>query len=96
MPSHGVGTQLSKAARRRRRKNPLYRSMRDVLGGDVLASQVANLVFQTGITTPEELCRANYTDLVQIQGIGRAGMVRIHEVRSRLRAVRPPVGVGKT
>ena len=84
MPSQEAGTQLSKAARRRRRKNPLYRSMRDVLGGDGMASQVANLLFQAGITTPEELCRTNCTDLVRIRGIGRAGMMRIHEVRGRL------------
>lgn len=93
MPSHGVGPQLSKAARKRRRKNPLYRSLRDLFGGDSLASQVANLLFQAGITTPEELCRAYYTDLVRIQGIGRAGMVRIHEVRGRLQLGRS-VGAG--
>jgi hypothetical protein len=89
MPSQEVGTQLSKAARRRRRKNPLYVSMRGVLGGDGMASQVANLLFQAGITTPEELCRANCADLVRLRGIGRAGMMRIHEVRGRLQLGRP-------
>jgi hypothetical protein len=75
---------LSKSARKRRRKSPLYRSLRDLLGADGLASQVANLLFQAGITTPEELCRTSYVDVVQIQGIGRAGRQRIHAVRSAL------------
>lgn len=82
-----AGISSSRAHKRRRKQNPLYRALKLRLGGDALAAQVATALFQAGVTTPEELRRTHYGKLAVLPGISRSGRARLGQIHGDLRKV---------
>ena len=68
-------------SRRRRGRNPLYRMMKTLLGGDDSAATTARILFDAGITAPEELERIRYADLRSVRYLGDRGLARANSAR---------------
>jgi hypothetical protein len=85
-PSFQVN-KLSKSAKKRRRSSPLWRALKDLIGHDPQGATIAGLLFGAGITTPEELRKMAYGDLIKIPGIGRSALSRIASIRHQLNVI---------
>ena len=83
---------LSKSAKRKRRKNQLYRALMDLFGHDEGAVHIPAILYEAGITTPEELLRATYKDLEQVPGLGKKSRQRVIQVRHTLQLAQQEKG----
>lgn len=54
--------------------------MRELLGGDQVATRIINACAREGITTPDQLRAAREVDLADMQNMGAVCMRRLEEV----------------
>jgi hypothetical protein len=78
---------MSGTSRRHRRRDPHWRTLRDLLNDGrpgPTAAQITHTLFDAGVTSPEKLRRMTPAEVKAIEGLGAKAQTRVILLRKRL------------